>query len=94
MKVVILFFGLLGILFPAIGLGIHIYTIIQVWGSGFWQTALTAICIGLSSMYWAYQWWHGFGWNFSSLVLIFMSTYAVYLIIDKILAAALGIDEE
>ena len=71
MKFLFLLFAFLGILLRLIGLGLYIATIVEVWGSGFWQTALTIIFVGLSSMYWAYQWWQSFGWNFSSIVLIF-----------------------
>lgn len=94
MKLLVLLFGFLGILLRLVGLGLYIATIVQAWGSGFWKTILTIVFVGLSSMYWAYQWWPGFGWNFSTLVLVFLIVYGVYLIIDKILAVALGVDEE
>lgn len=94
MRFLFLLFAFLGILLRLIGLGLYIATIVEVWGSGFWQTALTIIFVGLSSMYWAYQWWQNFGWNFSSIVLIFLIVYGAYLIVDKILAVALGIEEE
>ncbi len=94
MKFLVVLFAFLGIFLRLIGLCLYIATIVQVWGSGFWQTALTIIFVGLSSMYWAYQWWHGFGWNLSSIVLIFLIVYGAYLIVDKILTAALGIEED
>lgn len=94
MKRPILFFAVLGILLRLIGLALYIATIVQVWGGGFWRTALTMILVGLSSIYWAYQWWHGFGWNFSSIVLIFLIVNAAYLIVDKLLTAALGVEED
>ena len=50
MKLLVLLFAFLGILLRLFGLGLYIATIVQVWGSGFWQTALTIIFVGLSSM--------------------------------------------
>lgn len=93
MKPLLFLFAVIGIVLRLTGLGLYIYTIVQVWGSSFWQTALTLIFVGLSSIYWAYHWWHGLGWNFSSIVLFFLIVSGAYMIVDKILAAALGIEE-
>jgi len=93
MRKLVMLLGIMSVFVALFGLALHIYTITQVWGSGFWTTTLTIIGFGVSDIYWAFQWWHGLGWNYSSVVLILVVSYLVLQLIGKLLAKILGLDK-
>jgi hypothetical protein len=66
---------------------LHIYTAYQIWGSGFWRTALT-ICIPFSPCYWAYQWWQGLGMNYGTIA-ITISSYILFRMITGAITGAI-----